>query len=49
MITFKFYEQCKLKKVKTIKLETYKDFFDFFVQNSEKGCIYDVKEIGKTK
>lgn len=49
MITIKFYQYCRNDMLTTVKLDTYKEFFEFFLKNSEKGCIYKVKDDGKTK
>lgn len=43
MIILKFCKWHELKNLKIIKLRTYKEFFDFYIENHEKGCIFDVK------
>lgn len=44
MITLKFCKWFEWRNLEVIELETYKDFFKFYVENSEKGCIFDVRD-----
>ena len=45
MIEIKFIEGFDLSKTKIIELKSYQDFFNFYQENHDKGCIYDVKII----
>lgn len=45
MITLKFALQAKLSEVKTVELASYKEFFDFYIKNNDKGIIFDVKKL----
>lgn len=50
MITLKFCKWCEWQNLEVIELQTYKEFFDFYIENAEKGCIFDVQvEEGKNK
>lgn len=49
MITLKFCRWYDLKNSKVIRLHSYKEFFEFFIKNAQKGCIFDVKDDGNTK
>lgn len=49
MITLKFAVGCNAKKVEDKQFETYKEFFEFYVANNDKGIIFAVKDDGNTK
>jgi len=49
MITLKFAPQCKLRDIKSFELETFEDFFKFYIEHNPKGIIFDVKNDGLTK
>jgi len=44
MITLKFARKCNMKKLETHELPNRNSFFDFYMDNFNKGAIYDVKE-----
>jgi hypothetical protein len=48
MITVKFFRGCNWDKLETPEFKTYKEFFDFYVENSDMGCIFDVLDDGET-
>lgn len=43
MITFKFYVGFNKLNVRIIEVNSYKEFFDYYMENCSKGLIYDVK------
>lgn len=43
MIKLKFCKWYDWDNLEIIELETYKEFFDFYIENADKGCIFDVK------
>lgn len=43
MITLKFCKWYDLRNFDIIILKDYKDFFEFYITNADKGCIFDVK------
>lgn len=45
MIELKFIIGYDLTKTKIIVLKSFEDFFKFYMENHDKGCIYDVKLI----
>ena len=45
-ITLKFCRGFDWYNVELVELNSFKEFFWFFVRNSEKGLIYDVKLVG---
>lgn len=45
MIELKFIEGYDLTKTKIIELASFEAFFNFYLENHDKGCIYDVKLI----
>lgn len=47
MIELKFIEGFDLSKIKIIELKSFEDFFNFYQENHDKGCIYDVKIVGE--
>lgn len=49
MITLKFSKFHNWNNLEVVELETFKDFFDFYIKNSSKGLIYDVVDDGDTK
>jgi len=49
MITLKFSKFYKWKNIEVIELKTYKEFFEFYIGNVGKGCIFDVKDDKNTK
>lgn len=49
MITFKFYKHCLLRRERKIRVKTYKEFYEFFLKNYNKGAIYDLKDDEYTK
>ncbi len=49
MITLKFCKWCEWQNLEIIRLKTYKEFFNFYVRNAERGCIFDVKDDGNTE
>ncbi|WP_157833846.1 hypothetical protein [Ruminiclostridium josui] len=49
MITLKFSKHHNWNNLEVIELKTFKDFFDFYIKNYNKGLIYDVKDDGATK
>ena len=49
MITLKFCKWHEWQNLEVVELQTYKEFFEFYVENYEKGCIFDVQNGGETK
>lgn len=45
MITLKFARQCRIKAIETVELTDYEAFFRFYMENNDRGIIFDVKEI----
>lgn len=45
MIELKFCKGFDIKHIRIITLNSYEEFFKYFIENSEKGLIYDVKLI----
>ena len=44
MITLKFCKWHDWNNLEIFELKTYQEFFDFYVENAENGCIFDVKD-----
>ncbi len=42
MITLKFCKDFDCRNVRIIELDSYKSFFDFYMENNNRGIIYDV-------
>lgn len=42
MITLKFCKEFNWNNIEIIELNSYKEFFIFYQENHDKGCIYDV-------
>lgn len=49
MIRINFCKWHEWQNLEVVELQTYKEFFDFYVANSDKGCILDVRDDGNTK
>lgn len=49
MITGKFSPQSKLSEIEPFKFATYKEFFEWYVENCEKGAIYGIMDDGYTE
>lgn len=49
MITLTFCKWCEWQNHEVVELHSYKEFFEFYVKNAEKGCIFNVKDDGDTK
>ncbi len=49
MIKLNFCKWCKWLNLEIVELQSYKDFFRFYLENAEKGCIFDVEDDGNTK
>lgn len=45
MITLKFCKEFNLDNIEIITLNSFEEFFYFYKENYDKGCIYDVKSI----
>lgn len=43
MIILKFCKDFDWNNIEIIELNSFEEFFCFFIENSEKGLIYDVK------
>ncbi len=43
MIKLKFCKWYDWNNLEIIKFASYKEFFDFYIENADKGCIFDVK------
>lgn len=43
MITLKFCKDFDWNNVEIIELNSFEEFFYFYQENHDKGCIYDVK------
>lgn len=43
MITLKFCKEYDWDNIEVIELNSFKEFFYFYIDNCEKGFIYDVK------
>lgn len=43
MIVLKFAKEFNWNDIETIELNSFKEFFIFYQDNHDKGCIYDVK------
>lgn len=43
MITLKFVKEFNWNNIEIIELNSYREFFIFYQENHDKGCIYDVK------
>lgn len=48
MITLKFCKWCEWLNLEVVELHSYKEFFNFYVRNAKKGCIFDIQDDGKT-
>lgn len=48
MIAFKFYKRCLLRRERTIRVKTYKEFYEFFKKHLNEGAIYDLRDDGNT-
>ncbi|OPX46414.1 hypothetical protein CLHUN_02300 [Ruminiclostridium hungatei] len=49
MIKLCFCKWHEWQNLEVVELKTYKDFFDFYIKNSGKGCIFDVKDDENTE
>ena len=49
MITLKFSKFHKWKNLEVIELKSYKDFFEYYIKNYQKGLIFNVVDDGNTK
>jgi hypothetical protein len=49
MIKLKFSKWCKTNNFDILEFNTYKEFFEFFIKNYQKGCIHSVEDDGDTK
>ena len=47
MITLKFCRGCEWGNTEYVELKSYKDFFLFYMENHDKGIIYDVELVGR--
>lgn len=43
MITLKFAKEFDWNDIETIELNSFEEFFFYYMKNHDKGCIYDVK------
>lgn len=43
LIELTFCKEFDISNIEIIELRSYEDFFNFYIENHDKGCIYDVK------